>query len=70
MQQYLRVKEQHQDCLLFYRMGDFYELFYQDAIIAAADLDIALTKRGKQEGEDISPCVGYLPMPMSFIWHV
>jgi DNA mismatch repair protein MutS len=56
MQQYWRVKEQHQDCLLFYRMGDFYELFYNDAIIAAADLDIALTKRGKHEGEDIPMC--------------
>ncbi len=56
MQQYWRIKEQHQDCLLFYRMGDFYELFYQDAIIAASDLEIALTKRGKNEGEDIPMC--------------
>ena len=56
MQQYWRVKEQHQDCLLFYRMGDFYELFYDDAVIAAADLDIALTKRGKTEGQDIPMC--------------
>ena len=56
MQQYWRVKEQHPDCLLFYRMGDFYELFHDDAVIAAADLDIALTKRGKTEGQDIPMC--------------
>jgi len=56
MKQYLTVKEQHQDCLLFYRMGDFYELFFEDAVTAAADLDIALTKRGKNEGQDIPMC--------------
>ncbi|RZI46165.1 DNA mismatch repair protein MutS [Candidatus Finniella inopinata] len=56
MQQYWRVKEQHPDSLLFYRMGDFYELFYDDAVTAAADLDIALTKRGKTDGQDIPMC--------------
>ncbi len=56
MQQYWQVKNRHPDYLLFYRMGDFYELFYHDAIIAAADLEITLTKRGKQEGEDIPMC--------------
>ncbi len=56
MQQYWEVKNRHSDYLLFYRMGDFYELFYHDAIIAAADLEITLTKRGKQEGEDIPMC--------------
>ncbi|MBE7635836.1 DNA mismatch repair protein MutS [Sneathiella sp. P13V-1] len=56
MAQFLAIKEQHQDSLLFYRMGDFYELFFDDAVKAAAALDIALTKRGKHEGEDIPMC--------------
>ncbi len=54
--QYLRIKDQHPDCLLFYRMGDFYELFFDDARHAATALDIALTKRGKHLGEDIPMC--------------
>ncbi|HXH72132.1 MAG TPA: DNA mismatch repair protein MutS, partial [Mariprofundaceae bacterium] len=53
MQQYLRIKAEHADCLLFYRMGDFYEMFYDDAVEAAKILDIALTKRGKSGGDDI-----------------
>ncbi|HIQ40621.1 MAG TPA: DNA mismatch repair protein MutS [Sulfurivirga caldicuralii] len=53
MQQYLRIKAQYPHHLLFYRMGDFYELFYEDAEKAAALLDIALTKRGKSAGEPI-----------------
>lgn len=56
MAQYHRLKVEHPDCLLFYRMGDFYELFHEDAEIAAAVLDIALTKRGKNQGRDISMC--------------
>ncbi len=56
MQQYLSVKARHADCLLFYRMGDFYELFFEDAVTASAILDIALTKRGKHAGEDIPMC--------------
>ncbi len=56
MQQYLDIKARHQDCLLFYRMGDFYELFFDDAIRASEMLDIALTKRGKHAGEDIPMC--------------
>ncbi|HEY4973081.1 MAG TPA: hypothetical protein VII41_05690, partial [Steroidobacteraceae bacterium] len=53
MQQYLRLKAQHPDTLLFYRMGDFYELFYDDARIAAGLLDIALTSRGQSAGAGI-----------------
>lgn len=53
MQQYLRIKAQHQDILLFYRMGDFYELFYDDAKKAAELLDISLTARGKSGGNAI-----------------
>lgn len=56
MQQYLDLKAQYPDCLLFYRMGDFYELFFDDAVQAAALLDIALTKRGQHAGEDIPMC--------------
>jgi len=53
MQQYLRIKAQHPDTLLFYRMGDFYELFYEDAERAARLLDITLTRRGASNGEPI-----------------
>jgi len=56
MAQYLAVKRAHPDCLLFYRMGDFYELFFDDAVKASAALDIALTKRGKHLGLDIPMC--------------
>ena len=56
MQQYLGLKSQHPDILLFYRMGDFYELFYDDAKRAAALLDISLTKRGQSAG---------IPIPMA-----
>ncbi len=60
MQQYLRIKAQHPDCLLFYRMGDFYELFFGDADEAAAILDITLTSRGKSAGA---------PIPMAGVPH-
>jgi DNA mismatch repair protein MutS len=54
--QYLEIKAANVDCLLFYRMGDFYELFFDDAEIASRALGIALTKRGKHLGEDIPMC--------------
>ncbi|MDX1781989.1 MAG: DNA mismatch repair protein MutS [Thalassovita sp.] len=56
MAQYLEIKEGHKDALLFYRMGDFYEMFFDDAVAASEALDIALTKRGKHAGEDIPMC--------------
>ena len=56
MQQYLRLKAAHPDTILFYRMGDFYELFFDDAVKASQILDIALTKRGKHAGVDIPMC--------------
>ncbi len=56
MAQFLEIKADYPDALLFYRMGDFYELFFQDAVEASAALDIALTKRGKHLGEDIPMC--------------
>src|SRR6476469_2303972 len=56
MAQYIEIKAANPDCLLFYRMGDFYELFFADAEIASRALGIALTKRGKHEGADIPMC--------------
>ena len=56
MAQYLEIKAAHADALLFYRMGDFYEMFFDDAVAAAGALDIALTKRGKHLGDDIPMC--------------
>ncbi|WP_442615089.1 DNA mismatch repair protein MutS [Parasphingopyxis sp.] len=56
MAQYLALKESVPDCLLFYRMGDFFELFFDDARQAAATLDIALTARGEHDGEPIPMC--------------
>ncbi|MDG2420923.1 MAG: DNA mismatch repair protein MutS [Gammaproteobacteria bacterium] len=56
MQQYLRIKAQNQESLLFYRMGDFYELFYDDAKLAAEILGITLTSRGKSAGNIIPMC--------------
>ncbi len=56
MAQYLAVKKEHPDALLFYRMGDFFELFFDDAVVAAQALDIALTTRGRHLGRDIPMC--------------
>src|SRR5690606_37646803 len=56
MQQYLEIKAVNMDSLLFYRMGDFYELFFEDPEIASRTLGITLTKRGKLQGEDIPMC--------------
>jgi DNA mismatch repair protein MutS len=56
MEQYVEIKSAHPDCLLFYRMGDFYELFFADAEVASRALGIVLTKRGKHLGRDIPMC--------------
>ena len=56
MAQYHAAKARHPDCLLFYRMGDFYEMFFEDAVIASKILDLTLTKRGKTQGDDIPMC--------------
>ncbi len=56
MQQYIEIKAVNTDCLLFYRMGDFYELFFNDAEVASRALGITLTKRGKHQGEEIPMC--------------
>jgi DNA mismatch repair protein MutS len=56
MEQYLEIKAANPGLLLFYRMGDFYELFFEDAEIASRALGITLTKRGKHQGADIPMC--------------
>ena len=56
MAQFLEIKAANPDCMLFYRMGDFYELFFEDAVAAAQALGIVLTKRGKHLGHDIPMC--------------
>src|SRR6202171_6064072 len=56
MAQYLEIKAANPGCLLFYRMGDFYELFFDDAEVASRALGIALTKRGRHLGADIPMC--------------
>ena len=56
MQQYLEIKAQHPDALLFYRMGDFYELFMEDAVLASRILDIALTSRDRQAENPVPMC--------------
>src|SRR6476646_8710302 len=56
MEQYLEIKAANPGLLLFYRMGDFYELFFQDAEVASRALGIVLTKRGKHQGQDIPMC--------------
>jgi len=54
--QYLEIKREHPGSLLFYRMGDFYELFFEDAVTASRALNLTLTKRGKHDGDDIPMC--------------
>ena len=54
--QYQALKAEHPDCLLFFRLGDFYELFFEDAKLAASALDIALTRRGRHGEADIPMC--------------
>ncbi len=56
MAQYLEIKGGHPGALLFYRMGDFYEMFFEDAVAAAGALGHRLTKRGKHLGQDIAMC--------------
>src|SRR5688500_12824046 len=56
MEQYIEIRAANPDCLLFYRMGDFYELFFDDAVAASQALGIALTKRGRHLGEEIPMC--------------
>jgi DNA mismatch repair protein MutS len=56
MRQYLAIKKQHPDAILLFRLGDFYEMFYDDAVAAARILNLTLTKRGTQKGDDVPMC--------------
>ena len=56
MRQYLEIKEQHKDCILFFRMGDFYEMFFEDAVTASKILEITLTSRNKGKEDSIPLC--------------
>ena len=56
MQQYLTIKEKYRDAILFYRMGDFYEMFFEDAIAASKALDITLTSRNKNDSAPVPMC--------------
>ena len=59
MRQYLEIKQQHPDCILFFRLGDFYEMFYEDARLASKELDLTLTTRDRgKEKEDQTPMCG------------
>ena len=66
MQQYMAIKEQYKDCILFYRLGDFYEMFYDDALTASRELEITLTGKTavRKNGHQ---CVVSLIMPWMFI---
>ncbi|MDD3290232.1 MAG: DNA mismatch repair protein MutS, partial [Eubacteriales bacterium] len=56
MQQYLSIKEQYKDCILFFRLGDFYEMFFEDAVVGARDMEITLTKKSCGEEERAPMC--------------
>ena len=58
LSQYYTTKRQYPDCLLFFRLGDFYELFYEDAIVGSKELNIALTSRPAGKGKDRIPMCG------------
>src|SRR6516225_2378162 len=56
MRQYAAIKKQHPNALLFFRLGDFYELFFEDAVVAARELEITLTSRNKEKDQAIPMC--------------
>lgn len=56
MQQYMQIKEKYKDCILFYRLGDFYEMFFEDAKICSKELEIALTGKGIGNDERAPMC--------------
>lgn len=58
VKQYLEIKDKHQDAILFFRLGDFYEMFYEDAKVASKELELTLTGRGKKDAEDRMPMCG------------
>lgn len=62
MKQYLKIKDKYRDCILFYRLGDFYEMFNEDAILASRILELTLTGRGGKKGDEIGGDGGRIPM--------
>ncbi len=62
MKQYLKIKQKYDDCILFYRLGDFYEMFNDDALIASRELELTLTGRGGKKGDEIGGENGRIPM--------
>lgn len=68
MQQYLGIKAQHTDKLVFYRMGDFYEMFFDDAVEAAKLLDITLTTRGQVDGEPVKRNISAARICAASVW--
>lgn len=56
MRQYMEVKEKYKDCILFYRLGDFYEMFFEDALLASRELEIVLTGRDCGALRNAHPC--------------
>ena len=60
MQQYIEIKEQYKDCILFYRLGDFYEMFYDDALTASKELEITLTGKNCGQEEPVSVHLPFL----------
>ncbi len=63
MRQYHAVKQQVPNALLLFRLGDFYELFFDDAVTAARELEITLTARNKEKGSSACPCAAFLTTP-------
>src|SRR4030042_5530995 len=56
IKQYLQIKHRHPDAILFFRMGDFYEMFFEDALVGARELDIVLTSRDKGQKDSVPLC--------------
>ena len=70
MRQYLEIKERHPDCILFFRLGDFYEMFADDAKLASHELDLTLTTRdrGKEKSEQVPMCGSWNSMSAAASW--
>src|SRR3972149_4224418 len=67
MRQYTAIKKRFPHALLFFRLGDFYELFFEDAVVAARELQITLTSRNKEKGEPVPMCGGPAQAPDTYI---
>ena len=71
MKQYLEIKEQNPDCILFFRLGDFYEMFNEDAKLASKELDLTLTTRDRSKSaEERVPMCGAIRLPFASRWRI